>query len=92
MHHAKLEAFLDAYLAGVEATTAQALRHRFRAWNGHPATDPESALREPEAAAWAAMSAARGAAFEADAVGRGDLALRLCDFAARHAARANRPG
>jgi hypothetical protein len=38
------------------------------------------------------MAAARGAAFEAEAVGRGDLALRLCDFAARHGARASAPG
>lgn len=91
-HHPKLEAFLDAYLSGVDAATAQALRRRFRAWNGAPAEDAGAALREPDPPAWPATAAARGAAFEAEAVGRGDLAQRLCDFAARHGARANRAG
>ena len=89
--HTKLEAFLDTYLAGVDTAAAQPLRRRFRAWNGHPAEDAGAAFREPAPPAWAAMATARGAAFEAEAVGGGDLALRLCDFAARHGARASVP-
>jgi uncharacterized repeat protein (TIGR03837 family) len=91
-HHAKLEAFLDTYLAGADAATARALRHRFRDWNGLPAGEPGVAPGEPDARAWDAMAAARSAVFEAEAVGRGDLAQRLCDFAARHGARANPAG
>jgi len=89
--HAKLEAFVDTYLAGVDARTARALRRRFGAWNGHPAEDAGVASHEPDPSAWAAMATARGAAFEAEAVGGGDLAQRLCDFAARHGARASVP-
>jgi len=90
--HAKLEAFVDTYLAGVDARTARALRRRFGAWNGHPAEDAGVASHEPDPSAWGAIAAARSTAFEAEAIGRGDLARRLCDFAARHGARADRAG
>jgi len=90
--HAKLEAFVDTYLAGVDARTARALRRRFGAWNGHPAEDAGVASHEPDPSTWGAIAAARSTAFEAEAIGRGDLARRLCDFAARHGARADRAG
>ena len=90
--HAKLEAFVDTYLAGVDARTARALRRRFGAWNGHPAEDAGVASHEPDPSAWGAIAAARSTAFEAEAIGRGDLARRLCDFAARHGARADPAG
>ena len=46
-HEAKLEAFLDAFLAGAEPVFAAELRALWRAWNGLGGS-----LRWPEAAAW----------------------------------------
>ncbi len=39
-HHRKLEAFLDRYVAGLDAPTATAVRRLFAAWNGLPGALP----------------------------------------------------
>jgi uncharacterized repeat protein (TIGR03837 family) len=94
-HHAKLEAFLDVYLAGVDATdpaTASALRRRFRAWNGVPDARLPPGDDEPDADRWRAVAGARAAALREQATAGGDLARRLCDFADLRGARAKRAG
>jgi uncharacterized repeat protein (TIGR03837 family) len=92
-HLAKLEAFLDLYLADadVDAATAAALRRHCRAWNGAP-NPPAAAVGEPDPDRWRAMAVARSAALAAAATQGGDLAQRLCDFADLQAARAKSAG
>ena len=53
-HLAKLDAFLDLYLAGADSTLAVGVRALWHAWNGAPQAPPI-------AAGWAAFSAATAA-------------------------------
>ncbi|HWH81016.1 MAG TPA: elongation factor P maturation arginine rhamnosyltransferase EarP [Burkholderiaceae bacterium] len=54
-HLAKLEAFLDRFLASAEAPLPAAVRRLWRAWNGAPRAGPLPAVDAwPEPAAWRA--------------------------------------
>ncbi|HSV69158.1 MAG TPA: elongation factor P maturation arginine rhamnosyltransferase EarP [Methylibium sp.] len=76
-HAAKLEAFLALYLHGADPALAQALRGRFRQWNG---LDPARAEAGPAPPAWRVHAHARRAAFESEQRGLGDLGSRLYRF------------
>ena len=56
VHHVKLDAFLQRYCAGLEATHADALRAFWRAWNEVGSED--GGLPESPAACWPAFAAA----------------------------------
>lgn len=75
---AKLEAFLGVHLRGAAPALAQALRGRFRQWNG---LAPPSTQAQPPEDAWRAHAAAQGRALEAEQQALGDLGERLHRFA-----------
>lgn len=56
-HHAKLEAFLDHFLAGTDASFARELRLLWRAWNGIAPVAAAAAAVWPAAAPWRAACA-----------------------------------
>jgi len=78
VHAAKLEAFLDRYLAGVEIALAATIRQRFAAWNGLDAARPEPLLPDT---AWADLAAQPAARFAEEQRRQGDLGQRLLAFA-----------
>jgi len=81
-HAAKLDAFLDFYLRGTDAALDQPLRRHFAHCNGFDQRLGAPDLSEPDGDAWNTLAALRTAVLEAAVERDGDLALRLCRFAA----------
>jgi uncharacterized repeat protein (TIGR03837 family) len=82
VHEAKLDAFLGVYLRGAETEMAQTLRRHFAQCNGFVAGPGGPDLTGLHAAAWRSLAAERSAELAQGAAREGDLAWRLCRFAA----------
>lgn len=79
IHHAKLEAFMERYCEGLEASAARALRHFWRAWNGVGGA-PTLDLAWPEFAAALPALRAHAQVWAEGLEARPDLAAQLVQF------------
>ena len=75
-HHAKLEAFLDVYLANTDATTAAHIRNAHNLWNGISEITPASRMGL-DLPAWRAASQAQSGVW----AGLPELVEQLIHFA-----------
>ncbi len=75
-HRAKLEAFLDRYLANVDAALSAAVRFAFRRWNGDPAASLAALGGDAVRRAWSEHALA----WRDTLAAQSDLATRLLAF------------